>query len=73
MKMVSSENLFLEGEPELVALLSEDPGEGGGPAEVDGHLAHPLLLDLGEHLVPVGSTGVRSGFETGHKVTLFLE
>ena len=71
--VLSLKNFFLKSESELVALLLQIPGQGGIPAEEDGDLPLPLLLDLGEYLVPVGSTGVSSGFQAGHKVTLFLE
>ena len=67
------ENLLLERESELVALQLEDAAEGGVAAEEDGHLALPLLLDLGEHLVPVGSACVRPRLQSGHQVSLLLQ
>ena len=39
----------------------------------DGHLALPLLLDLGEDLVPVGSACVRPRLQSGHQVSLLLQ
>ena len=67
------ENLLLERESKLVALQLEDAAEGGVAAEEDGHLALPLLLDLGEHLVPVGSTRVRPRLQSRHQVSLLLQ
>ena len=67
------ENLLLEREAELVALQLEDAAERGVAAEEDGHLAHLLLPDLGEDLVPVGSAGVGPGLESGDQISLFLE
>ena len=67
------ENLLLERESKLVALQLEDAAEGGVAAEEDGHLALPLLLDLGEHLVPVGSACVRPRLQSGHQVSLLLQ
>ena len=67
------ENLLLERESKLVALQLEDAAEGGVAAEEDGHLALPLLLDLGEHLVPVRSTCIRPRLQPGHQVSLLLQ
>ena len=67
------ENLLLEREAELVALQLEDAAERGVAAEEDGHLALPLLLDLGEHLVPVGASCVRPRLQSGHQVALLLQ
>ena len=66
-------HFFLERETELIALELQDPAQGGVAAEEDGHLAHLLLPDLGEDLVPVGSAGVGPGLESGDQVSLFLE
>ena len=73
MFVINLEDLLLEGEAELVALLPEYPGQGGVAAEEDGHLAHPLLLDLGEHLVPVGPARVGPRLQAGHKVSFLLK
>ena len=66
-------NFFLESESEFIALQLEDPAEGGVATEEDCHLAHLLLPDLGEDLVPVGSAGIGPGLESGDQISLFLE
>ena len=71
--MDALKNFFLEGESELIALELQNPAQGGVSTEEDGHLAHLLLPDLGEHFVPVGSAGVGSGLQAGDQVSLFLK
>lgn len=67
------EDFLLEGEAELVTLGPKDPGKGGVTTEEDGDLAHPLLLDLGEDLVPVRTSSISTGLQASHKITFFLK
>ena len=67
-----SEVLLSELEAELVTLVAQRAGELWRSAEEDGHLALLLLLDLAEHLVPVGPAGDRARLQARDHVTLLL-
>ena len=71
--IMCSEDFFSEFKSKLLTLGPEELGQARVAAVEDCHLALPLLLDLGEHFVPVGAARVCSGLESGHQISFFLE
>ena len=67
-----SEDFFSEFKSKLLTFRPEEFGQARVAAVEDGHLALPLLLDLGEHFVPVGPASIRPGLEAGDEVPLLL-
>ena len=70
--MFKLEHFFPESKAEIVAFLFQNPSKHGISAKEDSHFALPLLLDLGEDLVPVWPPRVGSGLEPRHQVPLLL-
>ena len=71
--IMCSEDFFSEFKSKLLTFRPEEFGQARVAAVEDGHLALPLLLDLGEHFVPVWPPGVGPGLEAGHQISFFLE
>lgn len=71
--MSSLEALLTKRESILIALDAQRFGQLRWSAVENGHFALLLCLQLLEHLVPVGSTGIGARLEARYQITFALD
>ncbi|KAF4525978.1 hypothetical protein B566_EDAN000770 [Ephemera danica] len=66
------QNFLAEDKAKLVALDAQTAAQLRRPTVEHGHFALLLGLDLLEHFVPVGTSSVSAGLQTGDQIAFFL-
>lgn len=66
------EDFLSKAESELITFVSKTLGELWRPTKENCNFPFLLILELLEHFIPIGTTRIRSGFQTRDEVSFFL-